>query len=163
MLEFMQSHPRLVDVVLALSTGILIAAVSAWITVQLSLRRFRTERWWERKVEAYERIIGALHDAKAFADTHLHAGLEQRDVPDEIAEELRGRSRTAHAELLKAVDLGAFLLPDEALSRLRRYRKEESEAADIPDWFGHLEADWKAANDCLKDLIQLAKRDLRAE
>jgi hypothetical protein len=84
MLEFMQSHPRLVDVVLALSTGILIAAVSAWITVQLSLRRFRTERWWERKVEAYERIIGALHDAKAFADTHLHAGLEQRDVPDEI-------------------------------------------------------------------------------
>ena len=57
----------------AIIGGIIVGAVSAWITVQLSLRKFRTEKWWELKVEAYSKIIGALHNSKAFADEHLNA------------------------------------------------------------------------------------------
>jgi hypothetical protein len=85
MLEFMQSHPRLVDEVLALLSGIVIAAVNSWITVQLSLRRFRTERWWERKVEAYERIIAALHPTKAYADTYFR---RRGKIPDDVDQKL---------------------------------------------------------------------------
>ena len=65
-----------------LSTGVVIAAISSWITVQLSLRRFRTERWWERKAEAYERIIGALHDSKVFASRHADAELQKTELPE---------------------------------------------------------------------------------
>jgi hypothetical protein len=153
----------MLDFVLALLTGIVIAAVSSWITVQLSLRRFRTERWWERKVEAYERIISALHDAKAFAETHLHADMQQRDVPDDVAKDLRDRSKLAQDEIAKAIDIGAFLLSKEALSRLKQHKKDEAKASEQRMWFEYLDADWAATDECLKDLIEIAKRDLKAK
>lgn len=37
--------------------GILIAAASSWITVQLSMRRFRAEWLWKMKADAYSAII----------------------------------------------------------------------------------------------------------
>lgn len=163
MLEVLQEHTRLLDVLIVLFTGIVIAAVSSWITVQLSLRRFRSERWWERKVEAYERIIIALHDSKAFADVHLEAEYQRRDIPEETAGELRARSKSAHVEIVKAIDIGAFLLPGEALSRLTQFRRDEANAANSNTWFEYLETDWVATDKCLKDLIQIAKRDLRAK
>jgi hypothetical protein len=160
MLEFFQEHTRLIDALVVLFTGIVIAAVSSWITVQLSPRRFRSERWWERKVQAYKRIIGALHDSKAFANNHLEAVYEVRELGEETIQDLRARAKTATDEIVKAVDIGAFLLPNEALSRLKQYRNEEKKAGNLDDWHGYLEADWDAADKCLKDLIQIAKRDL---
>ena len=38
-------------------SGGAIAIVTAFLTVRLSLKQFRSERLWERKIEAYERII----------------------------------------------------------------------------------------------------------
>lgn len=38
----------------AIFTGIIIAVVSSWITVQLSLKKFQKEKLWERKLEAYK-------------------------------------------------------------------------------------------------------------
>ena len=151
------------DIALAIFTGIVIAAVSSWITVQLSLKRFRSERWWERKAQAYEKIIGALHDSKAFADKHLEAEYGGRKVAEEKDKELRARSKVAHEEIEKAIDTGSFLLSDEALSRLKQYQKDMEKASDTQMWFEYLEEDLAATSNCLKDLIQIAKKDLRAK
>jgi hypothetical protein len=153
----------MLDTVLAIFTGIVIAAVSSWITVQLSLKRFRSERWWERKVQAYEKIIGALHDSKAFADKHLEAEYSGRKISEEKDKELRSRSKVAHEEIEKAIDTGSFLLSDEALSRLKQYQKDMEKASDTRSWFEYVDEDLAATGNCLKDLIQIAKRDLRAK
>jgi hypothetical protein len=63
--------------------GIVIAAASSWFTVQLSLRRFWQEKWWERRVTAYERVLEALHHSKAFSEVHLNAKDESKEVPGE--------------------------------------------------------------------------------
>ena len=153
----------MIDTALAILTGIVIAAVSSWITVQLSLRKFRTERWWEKKAEAYSRIIEALHNSKAFADNHLEAQYSGRDLPAEKDKELRQRSKLAHEEIAKAVDIGAFLLSEEALTRLKQYQKEAGKTEDEKSWFEYLEETWGSTDKCLKDLIKIAKRDLRAK
>ncbi len=44
-------------------TGIVIAVISSLIATHLALKRFRTEKWWERKVDAYLKIIEALHNS----------------------------------------------------------------------------------------------------
>jgi hypothetical protein len=119
----------MLEALMTLLTGIVIAVVSAWVTVQLSLRRFRTERWWKRKVQAYERVIAAIHDSKAFSDEHLEAAMNGVQISEEKDKELRARSKVAHDEIARAIDMGAFLLSDEALSRLKQYRKDESKAS----------------------------------
>lgn len=139
----------MINAVISILIGTVIAAVSLWITVQLSLRRFRSEKWRERKTEAYERIIEALHHSKAFADAHLEAGYEGRDVSDQRDKLLRERSRQAHLEIEKAADIGAFILSDEAQERLKRYHAEAKDATNAPHWDTFLEGCLSATDPCL--------------
>jgi len=143
-------------------TGILIAIVSAWVTVRLSLKRFRSEKWWERKMAAYERVIEALHHSKAFSDTHLEARLQGRDVSEERDQELRKYARDAHREIEKAADVGSFLLSPKALERLKQYQKDAKEAQQTEHWEEYLMNDSAALESCLEDFIKIAKSDLKA-
>ena len=79
----------MVETLTKLLVGIVIAAASSWITVQLSRRQFQTNRWWEKKVEAYERVIEAFHTAKLFASEHLEAEYRDREVEKERDTKLR--------------------------------------------------------------------------
>ncbi len=148
---------------LAIFTGIIIAAVSSWITVQLSLRKFRTEKWWEQKVEAYTKIIEALHNSKAFVDNRLEMECNGREVSEEKDKELQQRSKAGHEDISKAIDTGAFLLSEQALCRLKQYQKEAKEASYTTDWIEYLQGDLAATDSCLKEIIEIAKKDLRAK
>ena len=150
----------MLDIVMNLLVGVTIAVVSAWVTVQLSIRRFRTEKWWEKKAEAYERVIDALHHAKVFSDAHICADMRGRELSEGREKVLRAKSREAQLEVERVADVGSFLLGDEAQKRLRQYLKERRGAADTTSWFDYLLADLAATNACLDDLIRIAKKDL---
>ena len=150
------------DAAISILIAVVTGAVSAWITVQLSLKRFRSEKWWERKVAAYERVIEALHHSKAFTDAHFDAAQQGRTVSEEKDQDLRRRLEAAHLEIDKATDVGGFLLSDEAQERLKRYGKEAKEAANTPHWVDFLIDDCAAVTSCLSDLIRIAKKDLQA-
>jgi len=150
-----------IGIATAIFTGIVIAAVSSWITVQLSLKRFRSERWWERKVKAYERVIEALHHSKKFFDNHLKIEYEGKEISDEIDKELRAKSRVARNEIEKAMDIGGFLLCKTALNRLKQYKNEADKASQRESWFEYLDASLVATDTCIKDLIKIARQDLK--
>ncbi len=143
-------------------TAIVIGAISAWITAQLALRRFRAEKWWERKAEAYSRVIEALHNSKVWTEEHLKANFDNGEIPEAKRKELGNRARAAYDELRKAMDVGAFLLCDEALSRLKQYEKETRELERNPP-YQYLKADFAATENCLNELIEIAKRDLKTK
>lgn len=150
------------EVFLSIFTGIVIAALSSWITVQLSLKKFRSERWWERKVEAYSKIIEGLHNSKSFAYHHLEAEDKGRKLPEERKMELRHRAKAGHDGILKAIDVGSFLVSEEALSRLKKYKQEMEQASQQHTWYDYIDESVFATEQCLKDLIEIAKRDLKA-
>jgi hypothetical protein len=58
--------PAFAGALLQLISSLLLALFADWIAVRLSRDKFRSERWWERKVQAYERVIDAFHKAKKF-------------------------------------------------------------------------------------------------
>ena len=145
---------------LAILTGIIIAAASSWITVQLSLNRFRAEKWWELRVGAYERVIEALHDSKSFSNEHLDADIEGRKLSDEARNELGVRAMKAEREIARAADLGGFLLGNQARERLKQYQVDKGDASGVTDWMTYLEGSWDAADSCLQDIIKIARQDL---
>lgn len=145
-----------------LLTGIAIAVLSALVTVRLSLRRFRSERYWDRRVQAYERLIAALHDCKALAEHHLETIYSRTELTKAEDEYLRNRFKATHNEIARAIDMGSFLVSDESLERLRRYHKSKNEGTATPNGYEDLERDWEAVNCCLADLIRLARKDLQA-
>lgn len=145
------------NTLITMLTGIFIAVVSSWVTVQLSLRKFRIEKWWERKADAYASVIEALHNSKEFSEQHLRAGESGRELSKDMDAELRVQAKAASKEIRRVADIGAFLLSDQTMGRMARLRKEEDKASDTTDWFVYLEGEWKAVSTCLDDIIAIAK------
>ena len=141
--------------------GILIAGVTAFITVQLSVKRFREERWWEKQVDAYEKVIEALHHSKAFSDVQLKASYEGREVSEERDAELRAKSAEAHREIDRVADVGGFLLSTEARDRIRKYLRESDEATQTNNWEEYLDGDLWATSSCLEDIVKIARKELK--
>ena len=149
------------EIFLKILSGVAIAGLSSWITVHLSMKRFRTEKWWEKRAEAYSNLIGAIHDAKAFAEENLEAMQRGRELSEEEDKELRHKSKVAESEIYRAMDVGAFYLSEQALDSLRTYKKESSEAGKDHDWTLYLVEDLEATNKCLKSMIEIARDDLQ--
>jgi hypothetical protein len=137
-----------------------VAVVSSWLTVQFSLHRFRTERWWDRKIEAYAKIIESLYDVKREPEELLGADIDGREITEERKKELELDYKKAFNELLKAAGVGKFYLSETAVQRLIIYFGQHDSAQHKQIWFDHVEADWKAANSCLRDMIEIARNDL---
>ena len=140
--------------------NVLIAFLSSWITVQLSLRRFRTEKWWERKADTYTRLIEALHNSKALLETYLAEVEEYANVSKERKTELEKRAHAAYDEIIKIRDVGEFMLSRKALECLKRYKERNT---DDPNntWDEHLNQEFTATKECLEALIVIAKQDLK--
>ena len=58
--------PGTANFLMTLLTGLFIAVVTSILTVWLALWRFHSEKWWERKVELYSRLMEALFDMHSY-------------------------------------------------------------------------------------------------
>jgi len=149
------------DDISSLASTALVALFSAWAGVWFSLKRFKSEKRWEKKTQAYENIIEALHFSKIYLDTHLDALYEQKTLNQEYSDKLRDDSMKASKALRRIVDVGALIISDEAITRLTVHQEELSSASRSNDFFDYLDHSLAATASCLKDLIPIAKRDLK--
>src|SRR6266436_7586330 len=85
--------------------GLISGGLSTWITYRLAFRRFRAEKSWERRADAYSRIIEALHNLQKYPDTHINYLWKHSEAPTEKDEALRKAAETATDEILRAVDV----------------------------------------------------------
>jgi hypothetical protein len=154
-----KGKPRM-SVLTQIISAFAIAAFSAWITVQLSLRRFRTEKWWERKVEAYAHIVEALHHAKTTLEINYDAEIEGRRIPEKRDEQLNERNSKANDDIRKNIDTSAFLLCDEAHQRLVQFQKEAYDAESPNSYFEYLDGMIPVYRKCIEDIIVIARKDL---
>lgn len=150
----------MIDALIKIASAIAIAGASSWITVHLSRNKFRTEKWWEKKASAYERVIDAFHSSKKFTSEHLDAEYKGREVEELRDQELRKLAKIARDEILRASDVGAFILSPQALGILTKYEKKSEELSDCQTWQEYLDLDWSITDKHMKDFIAEAKKDL---
>jgi hypothetical protein len=143
-----------------LFSGILIAAVAARITVHYALKRFYSEKWWERKSEAYTAILEALHHVRNHADTNFEFTARGQDLPKEGDIELTQKLQDAMAELRKRIDVGSFVISPEGVSALQLLMRKLEESTQTTDWNRYLALRLPAINDCLESMRAIAKKDL---
>jgi len=159
--------------------GVLVAVVTAVLTVQLALRRFYTERWWEKKAEAYLNVIDALSvQLRQLQDEldELHSYQTQLQhsqtpgsvkvtvLPEEMRLENKRRWDEAVQELEDARIQGAFLLSDASVGALERFQQERAMLARDVRYVGYddiLERQVELAQEVLDEFRSLAKKDLR--
>ncbi|QIA66032.1 hypothetical protein GT360_21305 [Vibrio astriarenae] len=140
--------------------GITIASISAVVTVKLSLNRFRAEKVWERKLQAYENVIDAFHQIKKYYDEHYSSSLTQTRMSEEQKEELSKAQVKGRAELSRAIDIGGLLLNSNAILAVECYLSNYHNCPDFDFYEEHLDHNWSITDKALKEFIVHAKIDL---
>ena len=158
-----------------LAASLVVSVATAFLAVRLALGRYYTERWWERRLDAYIRVHDALSvqlrhasaDYDQLTDYQLSATYTQHEilpspVPEDAVEDMRKSWRTSERELADALLRGTFLLSEEAVRILRTYLEEHAEITrsmtDLEE--ERLEAYMAAAQNAVKEFGEQTKRDL---
>lgn len=161
-LELALSHMSDWQHVVNLLVGVPVALLTSWLTVKFALRRFQSEKWFERRVDAYTRVIEALHFMKHCTERQLRAAERGTDIPKDIEDKLVNSYRKGLADLQRLTDMGALLFSLEAVAVLDTLNAELLAATDESSWWEHLDAEGSAISKCLVALRPIAKRDLNA-
>ena len=90
--------------ILKMIIQILLSIGAAFLGAWLASRRFRNERWWEKKSEAYSELVEALHNMRWPSSEHFDAGLEHRELSEEYSQELWKEFRKARKIVWKITE-----------------------------------------------------------
>lgn len=155
--------PLYAGVILQLLVGLLMALFAAWIAIWLTRNKFRSERWWEKKAAAYERVIDAFHKAKRYDYEHLRAAELDIEFDQARKTQLELFASEARDEILRSADIGSFILSSKALEILERYKDESENMPRQDSWWEHLEESWSIAHRHMKEFVAEAKVDLKQD
>jgi hypothetical protein len=99
--------------------GIISAIIASYFAARWSLRRFYSEKWWERKEKAYADIIDALYDLLQYCEIQKEDFGGGTKYSDEKMKEFGERYSQAFWKIKKATDIGAFVVSPEAENILK--------------------------------------------
>ena len=141
--------------------GIITAIVASYFAARWSLRELYSEKWWERKEKAYSEIIGSLYDVMQYCEYQRDHYEYGRQLSEEKDKELKERQRDAYWKLIKATDIGGFVISKEASKvpdDLRRSPKLEWNENPPDEVYNREYENHKQA---LERLIVIANKDLK--
>jgi hypothetical protein len=139
--------------------GFVSGGLSAWLTYRLAFRRFRAEKWWERRADAYSDILEALHESLRFAETNIAYMKSGSEVPPEQDADVRKAAAAANIEICRAANAGKLFLSSAALNRLTQFL-HDSDKYKPDNWTDYLLTDYEMTSNCIDDFAQLARDDL---
>ena len=146
-------------VVGTIAASALAAVLAARLTLRAAAAQFTSERWWERKADAYSALVHSLHAMRGYVQTlqDLHAG-----TPVPVAEEhLKVQWRHGREELARAAAQHAFVINTEAAAELDRVAGALRFATNGRPHPESLPAEADAIDAGLRRIREIAARDLR--
>ena len=151
------------EILATIASGLVVAVVSAVVTVRLSLRRFHSEKWWERKAAAYNTLVEALFHLQLYLQESFDEHVDQRTIGPEREKALAERAAQGRDELYRAAAVGTFMFSAAATASITRCLSQLAKARDTDDYFDYLDTELAAVSKCLDEIRLLAKQDLGVE
>lgn len=116
---------------LALASG----AFGAWIATLFALKRFYSEKWWEKRAVAIIELTDSIYQLKTLQEYYSDLRFYRREGPDEYPDfveldeaqirELQLAASRAKKLIIKYSHAGQLLIPESVSTLLRDYLKEE--------------------------------------
>ena len=152
------------EVVYSLVGSLLVAVVTAFVTVRLSLSNFYSQKWWERKAEVYSTILEALASTVVGYQSILQGAHKNKDARKLIDD----RHKEAKFRIDQLRHGGAFVISDEVDKHLQDLdvkrrdigKRIQGGSADggVKEYF---EAESDALQEAINDIRECGKRELQ--
>src|SRR3989442_842823 len=112
----------------------LFAVGAVYLTAQLALRKFYSEKWWERKANTYVQIIEALYDLLQYCEIKRADYGDGAGYSEEKLKEFSERYSRAYWEVKKATDIAFFVSPEAEMILKELRTRPELEWDKCPPW-----------------------------
>jgi hypothetical protein len=143
-----------------LVTAIVVAVPTSLLSVYLALRKYRTEKWWDKKVECYMETVNSMNDIIRFCDSYLAKELDGKEITDSIRDELEIKFHNGKLMLETQTNIGRLLMSEDAYKNLLSLDRALSKAEREEDITQQIAGIRVETEDCLCAFIPHAKNDL---
>jgi hypothetical protein len=137
---------------------LLAAVIVSFITARLSLRQFRSQRWWERQAEAYSSIMEKLTLLQYLLGLWYDDALDVGRIPEAGRDELNRRFAEAREGIIRAAAAGSYIISATAADALARLAKALEKQQG--DWFREIGEHFAAVKEAIARIRECAKKDL---
>jgi hypothetical protein len=135
-------------------------ATAIVLTAWFALRRFRSEKWWERKADTYAAIFEAMDNLLEEVDLLTDEEITRNVITPEHRTKLAEVAGLARRQIRKASRVGSFLLSEQSERILVSLLENLERARSERDYFSHLDANWGILIEALNKLKREAKAGL---
>jgi hypothetical protein len=145
-----------------LPVAILVAILTAWLAARFALGRFRRERHWDLKLDAYRSILDALHRIRRYFDVEYDDLLshKERSDTDERRNQIISNMRQGHADLERLRDVTSLVISPLAITELRQLEESLEKAKQTYSWDQMIMNSHSAVSHCLERILFVARMDL---
>lgn len=143
--------------------GLLIAVVTALVTARAAVARHRSERWWDRKADAYAQLLEALFDAYKYEKRLLEELETGEDFNASDKQTYLERARRAWREIEKFTALGAFTISAKVADLLGKMKAHSEQDVDMENLFDVVSASVDAYDKYIEPIRDAAIRDLKVD
>lgn len=149
----MNSEP-LITLLTTVAAGVLTAIASVF----LALRKFRTERWWERKAQAYSDLFVALFNVQRSLRVQIDREETGAQYNEDFLGELRLVASAGHVEVRKAAAIGTFIFNRATSTRLEKLVSQLDDSQHDVNFYEELCDNLDAVTSALEDLKSCRRR-----
>lgn len=139
---------------------IAISAGAAFLAAKLAAKRFREDKWWEKKMAAYAELVEALHEMKWPPSEHFDAAIEGRDISEDESRALWNEFKAGRRKVWRLAEGSSFLISPTVMEAVREMEAELADARSAHTWEEHLDNQYGAVENCLKKIKELGAEEL---
>lgn len=138
-----------------------VGAVTAMLATYLALKRFRAEKLWEKKVDAYTQLIGAAHEMKRTRDAELDALAAGDNDRKEYGKKLWTESHDAKRLIFRLSDAASFLISEEIERATHELKAALEFSLQSDSWAEIMKKERIALDAYLRRIKDVARKELR--
>ena len=143
-----------------LFSALVVALPTAWFTSHLAVKKYRTDKWWDKRAEAYLEVVGALNDVILYCDYAVEYHVFDLNRDKHQVSKLKEQFDTSCLKLRAQNNSSELLFSPEASKALREFNFKLSVAEEKRDLEEMLVTTRVAAEEALAKLSNFATKSL---
>jgi hypothetical protein len=148
------------EILIPLVLALIISIVTAYVTVRLSLRQFYSQRWWDKKAEAYYQILEHLSYLKYYYGEWLNKLQFDLNISEKHRNKLSDGYSQAKESIAKASAIGELIVSESAIKSMEELLSEIFNQYLNQDPNEATEKSYNAVVECIKMIREEAKKAL---
>ncbi|EHH1183015.1 hypothetical protein ACOIWI_004172 [Vibrio vulnificus] len=143
--------------------ALIVAVPSSMLASNLALRKYRSEKWWDKRLSHHLDTIAALNDVIIYCDFALDVELEEVPRAKSQLDDLKEKYDQANVHLQSLVNISSLFYSPQVCVAIKELNSQMFSAERESDIYQKLGGLRESAESCLIHIVAIAQQDLHVK